>query len=369
MKSFKLAVVVCLLAGGAIALGPQLSQAEETRGAVFVMTNAASNNQVIAYARQEDGSLQRTGAFSTGGNGSGGTIDPLHSQGSLFLSADHHLLFAVNAGSGTISSFAVEGSTLHLVDTVASGGSSPTALTQVGNLLYVLNSGGNGNVSGFRVNPNGHLQPVENSTQNLSGPSTSPTSLAFSPNGQFLAVTENATDNIDLFRVRPNGTLSDLVANSVPGAKPFAALFAPNGALIVAGTANTISSYSVQWNQTIQAITSALPTDGMATCWDVVTPNGAVVYAINAGTSNLSGFDIARNGSLTPIGAAIVGSNPAGSTNLDTAISADGKFVYTLNAGAGTIGIFATQSDGSLLSDGQVDGLSASAGLNGIAAY
>ena len=369
MKSFKLALVVCLLAGGAFALGPQASQAQENRGAVFVMTNAASNNQVIAYSRQEDGSLQRAGAFSTGGNGSGGTIDPLHSQGSLFLSADHHLLFAVNAGSGTISSFAVQGTSLQLVDTVASGGSSPSALTQFGNFLYVLNSGGNGNVSGFRVSPNGHLQQIENSTRNLSGPSTSPTSLTFSPNGQFLAVAENATNNIDVFRVYPNGTLSDVVTNSVPGAQPFAAVFAPNGTLIVAGTANTISSFTVKWNQTIQAISSALPTEGTATCWDVITPNGAVVYAISAGTSNLSGFDIARTGALTPIGGTIVGSNPTGSTNIDTAISADGKFVYTLNARTGTIGVFAVQSDGSLLSDGQVDGLAASSGLNGIAAY
>lgn len=369
MKSLKLTLVVCLLTGGAFALGPLASQGEEHGGAVFVMTNAASNNQVIAYARQEDGSLQWSGAFSTGGNGSGGTIDPLHSQGSLVLSADHRLLFAVNAGSGTISSFAVEGSSLRLVDTAPSGGSSPTALTQFGTLLFVLNSGGNGNVSGFRLNPHGHLEPIENSTRNLSGPSTSPTSLAFSPNGQFLVVTENSTNNIDVFRVRPNGTLSDLVANSVTGTQPFAALFAPNGTLIVAGTANTISSFNVQWNQTIQTITNSLPTEGMATCWDVVTPDGAVVYAINAGTSNLSGFNIGHNGSLAPIGATIVGSNPAGSTNLDTAISDDGKFIYTLNAGTGTVGVFATQNDGSLVSLGQVDGLAASAGLNGIAAY
>ena len=369
MKSIRLPLVVCLCAASAIVVTQQSAAAEENAGAVFVMTNAARGNHIESYARHEDGSLQWVASFSTGGNGSGGTIDPLHSQGSLTLSDDRHLLFAVNAGSGTVSSFAVDGTALTLIDTVGSGGSAPSAVAQIGKLVYVLNSGGNGNVSGFRVTPNGHLHFIEESTRNLSGLSTSPTSLAFSPNGQFLVVTENATNNVDVFRVRPNGTLSDVVANTTPGAAPFAAGFAPNGALIVAGTSNTIASFSIQGNQTIQTITHALPTDGMATCWSVITPNGRVAYAVNAGTSNIAGFDIATTGALSPIGATIVGSNPSGSTNLDTAISADGKFVYTLNAATGSIGIFSAQSDGTLLSDGQVGGLPASAGLNGIAAF
>lgn len=368
MKSFKLAGVVCLLAIGVFPAA-QNARAEEDRGAVFVMTNAADGNQIQSYTRSEDGSLQWLASVATGGNGSGGTIDPLHSQGSLRLSEDHHLLFAVNAASGTISSFRVEGAHLTLADTVNSGGAFPSTLTQIGNLLYVLNSGGNGNISGFRVNPNGHLQPIPHSMRNLSGTSTSPTDIEFSPNGQFLAVVESSTNKLDLFRVFPNGTLSELVANSTPEHSPFAALFSPNGTLIVAGTANTISSFRVNWNGTINAITQSLPTNGTATCWSVITPNGHIVYAVNAGTSNIAGYTVSHTGALTPIADTIVGANPAGSTNLDTAISRNGKFVYTLNAATGSIGIFSVQSDGTLLNLGQVTGLPASAGLNGLAAF
>ena len=103
MKSLNLTVAVCLAAGGALFAGQQASHAEEHDGAVFVMTNAASDNQIVSYVRHGDGSLQCAANFSTGGNGSGGTIDPLHSQGSLTLSDDHRHLFAVNAGSGTVS--------------------------------------------------------------------------------------------------------------------------------------------------------------------------------------------------------------------------------------------------------------------------
>jgi 6-phosphogluconolactonase len=368
MKSLKLALVVCLLAGSAFS-ATQIAQAEEDRGAVFVMTNAANGNHIESYSRSEDGSLQWVASIATGGNGSGGTIDPLHSQGSLRLSEDHHLLFAVNAASGTVSSFRVQGARLRLADTANSGGAFPSALAQFGNLLYVLNSGGNGNISGFRVNPNGHLQPIPHSDHSLSGTSTSPTAIEFSPNGQFLAVVESSTNKVDLFRVFPNGTLSDLVANSTPEPSPFAALFAPNGTLIVAGTANTISSFRVNWNGTIVPVTQSLPTDGQATCWSVITPNGRIVYAVNAGTSNIAGYAISHTGALTPIAATIVGTNPDGSTNLDTGISQNGKFVYTLNAGTGAVGIFSVQSDGTLLNIGQVTGLPASAGINGLAAF
>jgi 6-phosphogluconolactonase (cycloisomerase 2 family) len=369
MKRPKLTLVVCLSLAGAVPL-PRLALAEANEtGAVFVMSNAASDNKIEAYARHENGSLEFTGSFATGGNGSGGTVDPLHSQGSLRLSADHHLLFAVNAGSGTVSSFRVDGSTLTLIDTAASGGSSPTALAQAGGLLYVLNSGGNGNVSGLRVAGDGHLHSIPSSTRNLSDTATSPTSLAFSPNGQFLVVTETATNKIDVFHVLPNGTLSTIAVNASAGATPFAAVFAPNGTLIVGNASNTISSYKLDWDQTLDVVSDALLTLGAATCWDVVTPNGGAVYTANAGTSNLSGFTIEHNGSLTPIGATIVGTNPSGSSNLDTAVSANGKFVYTLNAGAGAIGEFSVESGGGLLSFGQVGGLPAASGLNGIAAY
>lgn len=369
MKSFRLIPVVCLVASSALALTQNQASAEDERGAVFVMTNAASNNQINAYTRQEDGSLTWAGAFATGEKGSGGAIDPLHSQGSLTLSADHRFLFAVNAGSGTVSSFAVQGATLRLIDTASSGGTSPSSVTQSGDLLYVLNSGGNGSVSGFRIVGNGHLLPIKDSTRSLSGTATSPTDVALSPNRRFLVVAETATNTIDVFRVYPEGKLSAPVSNASAGAVPFAAVFAPNGALIVGNASNSISSYSLDWSQHLHVISDAIPTLGMATCWDVLGDDGHIVYTSNAGSSNLSGFAIGRDGALTAIDGTLVASNPAGSTNLDVAASSDGKFVYTLNSGAGAIGKFATQSDGSLVSLGQVEGLPASAGLNGIAAY
>jgi 6-phosphogluconolactonase (cycloisomerase 2 family) len=72
---------------------------------------------------------------------------------------------------------------------------------------------------------------------------------------------------------------------------------------------------------------------------------------------------------VTPVEGTVAGTNPAGSTNLDIAISADGKFLYTLNSRTGTIGIFGIRQDGTLNNLGEANGLSESAGVNGIAAF
>ncbi|HVJ05622.1 MAG TPA: beta-propeller fold lactonase family protein [Candidatus Saccharimonadales bacterium] len=364
LVAFALLICTIVLGAGSAQAGVR----DDNDGAVFVMTNAADKNEIVAYDRAEDGSLRAVGSFATGGTGSGGTIDPLRSQGSLLLSGDHRFLFAVNAGSGTVSAFAVRGSNLRLLSVKSSGGSSPIALAQSGDLLYALNIGGNGNVSGFFID-DGRLRPIRNSNRNLSGTDTGASSLAFSPDRQHLVVTERTTNKIDVYRVSFDGTLSSAVVSPSSGAVPFAAKFAPNGALVIAEASNSISSYAVQPDQTLAVITPSLPSLGAATCWNVITPNGRYVYTSNAGTSSLSGFLIGRRGALSPIGATVVATNPTGSTNLDITVSADGKFIYTLNAGTGAIGIFSADRDGSVLSLGTVDGLPAAAGLNGIAAF
>src|SRR4051794_33238875 len=177
---------------------------------VFVMTNSAERNEILSFARAEDGLLRQGRRFATGGRGTGGVTDPLESQGSLTLSSDHALLFAVNGGSGEVSVFRVNGPNLVLLDKVPSGGGEPNAVAQFGSLVYVVNVGGSSNVVGFRVNSEGHLRRIPESTRFLTTNNSGAASLAFSPNGQFLVVTERATNNIDIFRVHADGTLGTI---------------------------------------------------------------------------------------------------------------------------------------------------------------
>ncbi|MBS0419552.1 MAG: beta-propeller fold lactonase family protein [Proteobacteria bacterium] len=337
------------------------------------MTNDADTNEIQSYERLPNGTLLRAHRYHTGGRGSGGTVDPLASQGSLTLSDDGSLLFAANAGSGSVSVFRVFGDRLFLSDEAPSGGSEPNSIAQHGNVLYVLNTAGSSSVVGFRVR-NGKLTRIPDSQRFLSANFVEPGSVAFSKDGRYLVVTEKTTNNIDVFRVESDGTLAPKTVNHAVGAGTFSALFAPNGALLVSETgtsapnSSTISSYAIGSDGKLLPISAQVPTLGGANCWNVVTPDGRFVYASNAGSSSIAGFAIGQQGNLTPISGTVVGLNPANSANLDVAVSQDGAYLYSLNGGSGAIGIFKIERDGHLTNFGTLRGLPAGAGLNGIAA-
>jgi len=376
MNTMRSAVALAAMTAGVALFPPSPAVAQDSGDghAVFVMTNNADSNEVIAYERTAYGTLHDPRRYQTGGRGSGGKVDPLASQGSLTLSRDRSLLFAANAGSGTVSVFRVEGAHLALSDQVPTEGSEPNAVAQRGSLVYVLNTAGSSSVVGFSLHE-GKLTRIPDSLRFLSGNGAASASLAFSPDGRFLLVTERTTNRIDVFGVLSNGTLASITVNAGVGAGTFAVAFAPNGTALVSETgpggpnSSAISSYAVQPNGTLTSISGSIPTLGAANCWNAITPDGRFVYTSNAGSASISGFAIGNSGALTPIPGTVVGINPAGSSNIDIAASADGKFLYSLNAGSGSVGIFAIQpANGTLTNLGTAGGLPAAAGLNGIAA-
>jgi 6-phosphogluconolactonase len=375
MKTVQTALALgAIAAAAAVPAGAApTTEAFGAQHAVFVMTNDADSNEVIAYERAQNGTLNSPHKYQTGGRGSGGTVDPLGSQGSLTLSDDGSYLLAANAGSGSVSVFRVLGSRLVLTDRTPSGGSEPNAVAQHGKLVYVLNTAGSSSVVGFHLQ-DGKLTRIPSSLRFLSGNFVNSSSLAFSGDGRYLVVTERATNSIDVFRVQADGRLAPITVNPAVGTGTFAVVFAPNGAILVSETggpgpnSSTISSYSIVADGKLLPISPTVPTLGAANCWNVVTPDGRFVYTSNSATSSISGFEIAANGALSPLPGTVVGVNPPGSANLDIAVSADGAYLYSLNGASGAIGIFQVEQDGRLTSFGTLGGLPAGAGLNGIAA-
>src|SRR5262249_32721375 len=72
------------------------SAGQENSGAVYVLSNATSGNQVLVYNRSSNGSLSAGSSYATGGNGTGAGLG---SQGSVIFGEQggERYLFAVNA--------------------------------------------------------------------------------------------------------------------------------------------------------------------------------------------------------------------------------------------------------------------------------
>lgn len=203
--------------------------AADDPGAVYALTNSAQANAVAVFRRDANGSLDPAGTVPTGGRGNG---QQLGSQGAL-AGGSRRRLFAVNAGSNSVSVLQVTSDGLRLVETAPSGGTKPISLTVHGDLLYVLNAGGRGNIAGFRIGEGGELRAIAGSRRPLSTSAAGPAEAHFSPDGDLLVVTEKATNTIDTYRVRDDGVADGPVAHPSAGMTPFGFTFDRRGHLLV----------------------------------------------------------------------------------------------------------------------------------------
>ena len=339
--------------------------------AVFVQTDSTAGNAVAAYHRAGNGTLTLAATYPTGGLGgqlTGSVVDHLASQGSLTYDREHGLLYAVNAGSDTVSVFAVSGDRLALRQVIGSGGSFPVSLTVHGDIVYVLNALGGGSVYGYRVD-GGRLSPIPGSLRALGlDPSATPQfthtpgQVAFTPDGSALLVTTKANGNdVDVFAVGQGGLLSSSPAvNSEPGTVPFAISFGPSGTVLIAEAGpNALVSFSLASDGVLTAEHTAL-TGQAATCW--VARAGQYFYASNAGSGSVSGYQAGFGGQLNALGNT---STDAGT--VDAAGTPYGRFLYVQAGGPGAVDEFAVGHGGSLAKIGSVT-VAGAIGGEGIAA-
>jgi 6-phosphogluconolactonase (cycloisomerase 2 family) len=335
------------------------SASVENGGAVFVQTDDLDHNSVVAFTRAADGHLTRVGEIRTGGRGGveqGVPLDALASQDSLTYDAAHHLLFAVNAGSNTVTSFRVTGSHLSRLQTVRSGGVFPVSVSAGHGNLYVLNAGGSGNVTGYRITPTGLLTPIAGASQDLGLANdarpvfiTAPADIAQTADGGHVVVTTKANNTIDVFNVT-SGRLSAPVKNAAASPVPFAVSFDPQGRLAVANAGNSsVSSYRIQADGTLDTITAGTQDGQAALCWLVGA--GDTFFGGNAGSSTISAFAVDGDGTValtgTPDGVVAHTGGGTGGT-IDLAITRDQQFLYAENSFAGTVEGYRIEPDHTL---------------------
>lgn len=405
-KGLILACVACSLPIGltTFQIKPLLAEDDDQIGAVFVGTNhnntKATNpqepaNEVAMYRRSEGGRLTLIGYFATGGQGSGPgqrfAGDGLGSAHSVQLSQNGQLLFVTNAGSNNVSVFRVRRSGLQLIDLEPTGNGSlnhrfPNSVTQHGNLVYVLNGADQGSITGFRLNSNGTLTAIPNSTRLIAANQprfapdaiNNPAQISFTPDGRQLVVTikdgplgvpgvtPTGPGRILVFNVNGQGIPSQAFRQTnLNNAGPFGFSFDRRGnlltSLFVGGPNNTgaAGAFRINSDGSLTPITGLVPNTQIDTCW--LENNGRFAFGSNYASGTISSYRIGNNGGLSllnPVAATTLPTpNVQGSTPLDLGVSRDGRFLYNVLPGSGAVAGWRIREDGSLNSIGEFGGL------------
>ena len=370
-------------------------------GAVYSMSNDPRHNVVVVFNRDAGGKLRPAGSYETGGTGSGSFEDAANglvlgdANGEAApnnLTAATRLLFAVNAGSNTISVFRVNESdaangkknALDLVEVRPSGGEKPVSVTVNRGILYVLHSGefvdgeiaipncttGNlPSITGFRVSGDGHLTPIPGSTRQLSGDAHSGCAqVSFSPDGKVLVVTERLAQDedatspagdegvINTYAVNADGTPGTHQLFDATGEGPFGFTFNKAGALLTTEQFDgpmgpgegAAAGYTLSASGTLTPTSPSVKNGGTDTCWFVVTDDGAYGYTTSFfGSGRISLYHVAANGALA-LADGTADDGAAGLGASDIALSLASDYLYQLNSFEGTINEYRVGAGGGL---------------------
>src|SRR5215210_3663338 len=332
--------------------------------AVYVQTNAAPN-EVLAFRRADDGSLDRIGSVATGGEGDG--TPHLQSQGSVALTGDGQYLLVTNAASNDLSVFSVAAVSLKKKRERVHTGATPRSVDERDGLVVVLNTGEPG-LASFRLQAEG-IERVEGGDQALHTSHADPAQVAFSPDGSMVVITERATDSIVTYEVTADGTFGASSEIASEGPTPYGFAFTSGGTLVVTeafGAENgaaAASSYAIE-NGSLVVRTSSVGNGRSEICWAVITPDDRFAFTTNFADGAVSRYAIAADGSLS-LEDATAGISVDGMPGLrDEDITSDGRFIYAIDADGGRIYGWSVEAEGALEPVGSWDELPATvAGL------
>ena len=317
-------------------------------GAVFAMTNSTAGNEIVVYARANDGSLERNRTnVSTRGLGIGVDTD---TQGPLRLSSNNRFLYAVNPGSDNISVFEVNGTLLKFLQ-IVDAGDQPLSLTISGNLLYSLDGSVAGNgIRGFRIAADGTLTALPDSFRTLSSPIAVPGDIEFSLDGRTILVTHKTTNvlltpqnAIDAFAVGADGYASAMpLRNASFGLRPFSLAFRGDGKIVTVESFNaapnlsSASSYQLGQDGSISIISGSVPNMQTDVCWVVISNDGRYAYTSNFGSGTISSYRLNAAGNITLINGAAASFGET-TQPVDSDLSGDGRYLYQLLRGSGAV--------------------------------
>jgi 6-phosphogluconolactonase (cycloisomerase 2 family) len=373
-------------------------------GALYMQTNGTTN-EMIYYARMEDGSLVEKQRIATGGAGSG-TYKPITGQESapnafegvksIILSPDRKWLFTTNGGNNSVSSFAVAADgMLTLTDVQPTGqpvsGRSGTAKSLAfaanTNTLYVCHSFGPDHIRAFSVNEGKLTQKGTAYTVNTGDKNDRvPTEIVLTPDAKFLMVPilfdkrpgmkadgtpDLAVANVEdkdglvVFPVNADGSLGTADFMDAGGAAAFdiAFLHGSNNQFVNAYAATgglALCTIDASGKVTCGPVVTLNQSIGMPSelCWIVITPDNKQIFATVFGYSYVSSFKI-ENGIISlnqdPAADPVPGDGTFKALNMvvssgpnDSWLSPDGAYFYQIYPNASQLIAYKVNGNGKL---------------------
>jgi 6-phosphogluconolactonase (cycloisomerase 2 family) len=291
-------------------------------GTVYIESNSAvpDSNQILAF-HYRNGVLSAEGVrrYPTGGSGShdlsnSGVLD---ADQELITNAQRTLLFAVNSSSDTIAVFHIEadGSLVPVAGSpFPSNGRAPSSLGLAGRTLIVANKAQDGvrdlssvrpNYTSFHVRADGSLSGPISTIAVPAG--SSPLQAYVTPDGKVMISSEE-TGVFRAFRIGRDGRLRKGLASPVglpaavfpgrrrvPNVWPAGLESHPRAKILYAQLANLSETIVYRWDDQARLtfVRALANPHSFLPCWTHVNRQGTRMYTGNAGSNNLSVFDIA----------------------------------------------------------------------------
>ena len=233
-------------------------------------------------------------------------------------------------------------------------GSNPLAVAvhTSGNFLYIADFGGN-DVTLLDINKsNGNLSvPVSNSVvapvnpPNVFSADGGPIALAMSPTAPFLFVANQSTSDVTVFAVDPgSGSLGQIQGSPfaiTPASNPHSLAVSPKGNFLFLANPNqgTVAAFAIGTGGGLTAVPGSPFPVGAGAIPNSITVehSGRFLYAADTAHNAVLGFSIGSNGALT----AISGSPFAAGTQ-PKAVAADpqGALLFAANAGSNNVSAY-----------------------------
>jgi 6-phosphogluconolactonase len=309
-------------------------------------------------------------ACSSGDDG-GGAPPPSNNPPPGGSTSNNQFGYVIDAAVSEVRALTVDGTTGALA-VVAGSSPIPTGgfphdvqVDRAGRFVYVSNHDSSF-VSGFRVNQDGSLSPINNTA---GSPVTNPTgadptddrphSSVMDKDGQYLYVVAGvgpAISTLKGYRIESTGTLTPLAGQSFPvGLHGHRVRMSPNGQFVyvAAEDSGEVYAFNRDTSNGNLAASSTPKVTGLTGVTDVaVDPQNKFAFA--AYENAVEVMSIGADGSLTrisPVSAFSTNNNGQGSGPHSIAIHPNGQSLYTANINANTLSVFKVDPNTGILTE------------------